>query len=266
MTGPDNQPIVVFADALGAALVMDALPAGMAPPLLVFDPRRGISSMLPMLPMPPASLLAHPDASHRPAFLAALAAAAPRLAIICSYSRILWPELIAAFPCGVVNVHNSRLPDYRGANTLQWTLINGETQTDATLHYVDQGVDTGPVIDRVTLDIAETDDALSLRGKLCAAGQALLVRWIDRLLTGPVPARRQPQDQARSWPRRRPEDGCIDWSWPDERIRNLTRALVSPWPGAFTQDEEGRRIVFDRALSLAEVRDLRRQLRKDGFL
>lgn len=207
-------------------------------------------------------MLAHPDRAGRTAFEAAVAAVSPRLGLVFSYSRILWPELIACFPLGVVNLHAGPLPAYRGANVLQWAIINGETATAATLHYLDAGIDSGPVIASRPVAIGSEDCARDVRDHLVQAGAALLAEWLPQALRHRVPATPQDEAQARSWPRRRPEDGEIDWNWPDRRIYDFIRALVAPWPGARYRGPNGATVIIDRMLNLTEIGTLRRSLVK----
>lgn len=246
--------VVLFADEAGMG-VLDGLFPDPGEAIAVFDPNRFQSGLPDCYSRFEA--LPHPAKTDRESFMEALGT--PRLGIIFSYSRILWDELLDLFPLGVVNVHFGTLPQYRGANTLQWTLINGEPSIATTLHVVDSGVDTGPVVTEQPVDILEEDTALTVREKLLAASRTMLEAWLPRLMAGPVEATPQGEALARAWPRRTPEDGRIDWTWPDERIRNLTRALVAPWPGAWFEDQAGKRIVIDRPLSLIEIQNLRRE-------
>jgi methionyl-tRNA formyltransferase len=248
---------IAFADATGLAALGSF---GDGCRAVVVDPARTDPGQVAALLGRDRPVLCHPDRPGRESCERAIRALAPALGLVFSYNRILWPELLAAFPHGVANLHNGRLPDYRGANVLQWAIINGETETAATLHYLDQGIDTGPIIEARAVAISDDDTALSLRDRLLVADRQLLERWLPRLLAGPVPATPQPVAGGQSWPRRRPEDGLIDWSWSDERIRNLIRALAAPWPGARYRDRDGRTVILDRPLSLGEIRDLRRSL------
>ena len=216
-----------------------------------------------MTPRPSAYLAGiyeHPERPGRWALLETLAAHSPSLGVVYSYSRILWPELIELFPCGIVNLHGGPLPEYRGANVLQWAIIQGETQTAMSLHYVDAGVDTGPVIDQHPVTISPDDTALSVRSKLDQATRSLLRKWVRVLVQGRVPARTQDESRARVWPRRRPADGLIDWSWDDRRICNFIRALAAPWPGAFYVEPTGRQVIVDRPLSPEQVAELRKRV------
>lgn len=245
----------IFGDELGVPMTLAALPRS-ATPVVVVDPQQNRRIHIP----DKVSTIPFPDKKGRAAFLKTVAGYKPGLGIINSFSRILWPDLLDMFTLGVVNLHLSKLPEYRGANTLQWTLINGESETAATLHVVDAGVDTGPIVDQQAVTIDAGDTALTLQRKLLKTGSALLDRWLPELLQHPAQGTGQDESRARAWPRRTPEDGQIDWAWPDEKIRNLTRALVSPWPGAWYADHNGNRVVIDRALTMKEVHNLRKEL------
>jgi methionyl-tRNA formyltransferase len=180
-------------------------------------------------------------------FVRELESLAPDVIVIWSYSMILPGAVIGVPRRGCVNVHGGLLPSYRGPHVMQWAIINGETETGVTLHYVDTGIDTGPVIAEERLAIAPEDDAPALREKLRHSGSRLLRRWWPAIAAGTAP--RVPQDESRAkyYPLRTPEDGRINWSAPAVSIHNLVRALAAPWPGAFTQ--LGReRLVLRRAV------------------
>ncbi len=184
-----------------------------------------------------------------------LRALAPDVIAVWSYSMILPPSLVAVPRRACVNVHGGLLPGYRGPHVMQWAIINGETETGVTLHHIDEGVDTGPVIGEARVPIGPHDDAVAVRGKLKEAGVRLLTRWWPAIVAGTAP--RVPQDEARAryYPLRGPEDGRVDWSAPAETIRNLVRALVAPWPGAFTT-LDGARLVLRRAAVASNARSV----------
>jgi methionyl-tRNA formyltransferase len=257
MTSSDDG-IVIFGDELGIPLAMEAL-GGARAACVVIDPKR-LEAQEWKSRAKERMILRHPHQGEQTRFLRKLAQLKPALGVVSSYSRILWPELLALFPLGVVNLHGGKLPEYRGANVLQWAIINGETETAATLHYVDQGIDTGPVIAESRIPIYDEDTALVLRDRMCKEGKKLLRTWLPRLLRGRVEAAKQDESRARVWQRRRPEDGVINWAWSDEKVRNLIRALVKPWPGAFYFDGLGKRVVIDRVLTLEEVKRIRWEL------
>jgi UDP-4-amino-4-deoxy-L-arabinose formyltransferase/UDP-glucuronic acid dehydrogenase (UDP-4-keto-hexauronic acid decarboxylating) len=139
-----------------------------------------------------------------------------------------WPRL------GAVNAHGSLLPRYRGRHALNWQLMHGETVSGVTLHWIDDGVDTGDIIAQLAVTVTSDDDAVTLLAKLGRAAGALAEACLPLVLAGESGS--VPQDAARAtyYPPRRPEDGLIHWARPAEDVRNLVRALVRPWPGAFT--------------------------------
>jgi methionyl-tRNA formyltransferase len=254
-----DDSVVIFGDELGIPLVMEALgEAKLA--CVVIDPKRKNLKNWHKGNEQKYRILMHPRKEERDGFAHELTKFNLRLGIVASYSRILWPELLTLFPLGVVNLHGGRLPEYRGANVLQWAIINGETETAVTLHYVDQGIDTGPVIAESRIPIHDEDTALTLRDRMSNEGRDLLRKWLPRLQKGEVEKTRQDESKACVWRRRKPEDGLINWAWSDERVRNLIRALVKPWPGAFYFDGMGEKVVVDRPISIEEVKRIRREL------
>src|SRR5215471_7537065 len=154
---------------------------------------------------------------------------------------------------GCVNLHGGLLPHYRGPHVMQWAIINGETETGVTLHYVDAGIDTGPVIAEARFPIEPEDDALIVRGKLREAGTRLLRTWWPAIADGTAPRAPQDESRAKYYPLRTPEDGRIDWTAPAATIHNLVRALAPPWPGAFTT--LGRDTLILRRVALANGGD-----------
>lgn len=182
------------------------------------------------------------------------------LFVVNAYSMLLEAEWLAWPRRGAINVHAGLLPAYRGANVLNWAIINGENQSGITIHHLDQGIDTGDIILQRSVPIAWEDTALTLREKLLALVGPMLREVLDQAARAALP--RFPQDErlARHWPRRRPEDGKIDWRWPAERIYNLIRGLVAPWPGAYYLTADGRRVVIDHWMPLAEVERLQQRM------
>ncbi len=230
---------VVFSYGEMAATAVNALAAAGARLLALVLPSNRIGPDVEMaraaaraagLPSP-----VQPPREHIAPFVEALRALAPDVMVIWSYSMILPKSVIEVPPRGCVNVHGGLLPAYRGAHVMQWAIINGEAETGATLHYVDAGIDTGPVIAEERFPIDPEDDAPAVRAKLGEAGTRLLRVWWPAIADGTAPRTPQDESRARYYPLRTPDDGRIDWSAPAACIRNLVRALAAPWPGAFTR-------------------------------
>ncbi len=172
-----------------------------------------------------------------------LAALEPEVFLVWSYSMILPPDVIEVPVRGCVNVHGGLLPAYRGGHVLQWAIVNGEPEIGVTLHYIDAGIDTGPVIGMRSFPIETEDDAATVSAKLRDTGFALLSKHWSEIVAGTAVASPQPAD-GRYWPLRGDADNAIDWQASASAIRNLVRALVDPWPGAYTT-LAGDRVAID---------------------
>ncbi|MBU6282965.1 formyltransferase [bacterium] len=175
-----------------------------------------------------------PDDANAPEVVEAIAAARPDLLFSFYFRQMMKRSLLATARHGALNLHGSLLPAYRGRAPVNWVLVNGETETGVTLHYMDEKPDHGDVVARRRVAIDRDDTALTLTRKLAAAGRETMREALPLLESGRAP--REPQDHARSsyFGGRKPADGAIDWTWPAERVRNLVRAVTEPWPGAFT--------------------------------
>jgi len=151
------------------------------------------------------------------------------------YRHMLKPPLLASAQRGALNMHGSLLPKYRGRAPVNWAVINGETETGATLHYMTEKPDAGDIVDQLAVPILPDDTALDVFRKVTVAAEITLHRSLPALLDGAAP--RQPQDFARGnyCGGRKPEDGRIDWRLPAARIHNLVRGVAPPYPGAFTR-------------------------------
>jgi methionyl-tRNA formyltransferase len=195
-------------------------------------------------------------------FVQYVAGIAPDLIVCDSYSMLLPPAILTIPRAGAVNVHSGLLPEYRGSNPIQWAIINGESEAGVTIHYMDGGFDTGDIIARRRVEVRFTDTWLDVRDRIAEATESLMAEQMPLILDGQ--ASRHPQDssKARQNPRRRPEDGRIDWHLPVRDIYNLIRALVNPLPGAH-YDAGGQTHVVDRYLTIAEVAALKHALIQD---
>lgn len=249
--------VLFFIDEIGEKIVGKAI-TSLIRPIIIFDPNRPKAAKY--FSKSRYESYPFPEKNKTREFKELIENNSATLGVIASFSCILRNPIIRSFPLGVVNLHFGKLPEYRGANTLQWTLINGDREATATLHYVDDGVDTGPIIGAVPVLIEYKDDAVSLQTKLINIGQNLLNNWLPKLLNGPVHANPQVEDNAKCWPRRKPEDGLIDWNKSDMEIRNLIRALVPPWPSAFYTNNYGQKILITRVLTLDEIAKLRHEV------
>ncbi len=168
-----------------------------------------------------------------PAFLDALRQWAPDVIAVTAFGRILPPVILSLPPRGCINVHGSLLPKYRGAGPVQWAIIRGERETGITTMFMAEGMDTGDMLLRETVDIRPDDTAGTLAPRLADVGGRLLVETLRRLKAGTLTPERQDDSQATMAPILKKEDGLIDWTSRAVDIANRVRGL-SPWPGAYT--------------------------------
>ena len=153
--------------------------------------------------------------------------------IVVAYGQKIPTELLEWPRYGVVNVHGSILPKYRGAAPIQHAIIAGEKTTGVTTMLMDEGWDTGDILLQESVDIAAGENAGELSDRLALLGARLLTRTLDGLETGainPIPQDDELATLAHSLKR---DAGAIDWSAPADAIVNLIRGCT-PKPGAFT--------------------------------
>lgn len=171
------------------------------------------------------------------------------------YRHMLPTDLLALAPRGAYNMHGSLLPKYRGRVPTNWAVLNGETETGATLHEMSAKPDAGAIVGQTSVPILPDDTAQQVFDKVTVAAEQTLWRVLPAVLAGEAP--RLPNDLANGsyYGGRKPEDGRIDWSLPAERVYNLVRAVAPPYPGAFT-DIGTERFIIARA-RLAPIGDAR---------
>jgi methionyl-tRNA formyltransferase len=167
------------------------------------------------------------------ALLPKLRALTPDFIFSFYYRRMLPAAVLATAKRGAYNMHGSLLPKYRGRAPVNWAVLNGETQTGATLHEMVAKPDAGRIVDQQAVPIGPDDLAVDVFRRVTSAAEAVMRRSIGPLLAGT--AALQPNDlrQGSYYGGRRPEDGRIDWTKSAQEIHNLVRAVAPPYPGAF---------------------------------
>jgi methionyl-tRNA formyltransferase len=197
--------------------------------------------------------VATPASLAEPAATARIATAAPDFLFSFYYRSMMAAGILAIPQRGALNLHGSLLPRYRGRAPINWVLVQGESTTGVTLHYMDEKPDHGDIVDQVAIPIDFEDTARTLFDKAADAARVLLRRALPSLAAGTAGRRPQAHDQASYFGRRTPADGRIDWSWPPLRIHNLVRAVTRPYPGAFTEVAGRRLLVWSARPAAAEA-------------
>jgi methionyl-tRNA formyltransferase len=153
--------------------------------------------------------------------------------VVVGYGQIIPQSIIDLAPLGIINVHGSLLPQYRGAGPVQWAILNGELRTGVTTMRIDAGLDTGDMLLKAETAIGPGENAAELGQRLALMGADLLVETLAGLAEGRIVPEKQDAALATYAPLLKKEDGLIDWTREAQAISNQVRGL-QPWPGAYT--------------------------------
>ncbi len=201
-----------------------------------------------------------PEKVRAPEFVGALKQLTPDVIIVAAFGQLLPQSVLDIPPCGVINLHPSLLPKYRGAAPIQWALINGEKETGVTLMLLDAGEDTGDIIcmERIPIELEDTAD--TLHHQLAIIGARLLVEVLDNLPHGQPPvATAQNHADATHAPRLTKTVGHINWNEPATTIHNLIRGTTG-WPGAYSFFRERTLLKIIRALPHANTHEVKQKI------
>lgn len=184
-----------------------------------------------------------PERLKDDAFLADLASLAPDLGIVAAYGKILPAALIAIPRLGLINVHASLLPRWRGASPIHRAVMAGDADTGVSIMRVVQALDAGGVFAIAYRAIGPDETSEEVEHDLAESGARLILPVIDALGSGAVNETPQDDSLVTYAPRLTREDGLISWEAPAFAIHNQVRGLY-PWPHAFTSLDGARVIVL----------------------
>lgn len=174
-----------------------------------------------------------PESVNAASFRSVLQEREPDLFIVVAFGQILKKDLLAVPRWGVLNIHASLLPRYRGAAPIQQAILNDEARTGLTLMRMEEGLDTGPVLFQEPVKIASEETAGSLHDRLAHLAGERIVQWLDTMAQGPVRERPQVAAEATYAPKIDRVTMRLDWSESARRVSARIRAL-DPHPGART--------------------------------
>jgi methionyl-tRNA formyltransferase len=165
-----------------------------------------------------------------------------------SYPRILKKNFLSLFEYGCINFHPARLPHYRGCFPTVWPILEGDREAYLTMHYMDEGIDTGDIIDTWKVPIGSKETGFSLYEKLIEVAPFLLKRHLPDIFMRHLAATPQDHSKARYFSKKLPNDGQVDWTWKAELITRFVRALYHPfYESAFT-------VVHGQKIEILEAR------------
>lgn len=217
------------------------------------DPQEGswFSSVAELAAAHNIPVFAPEDINH-PIWVEKIRAMQPDILFSFYYRDMLKADLLALPPQGCINLHGSLLPRYRGRAPINWVLVNGETETGVTLHYMTAQADRGEIIAQSALEISDKDTALTLNRRLVVLADQLLDDYLPQIKAGSAPRRAQDENLASYYGRRTPADGKINWEHSARRIFNLVRAVSKPYPGAFTYAGARKCLIWQSAIMAEE--------------
>jgi methionyl-tRNA formyltransferase len=189
--------------------------------------------------------LLQPDRMKDPAFLDGLAAWRADLGVVAAYGKILTDAVLAVPRLGLINVHASLLPRFRGAAPVHRAIIEGETVTGVTIMRVVKALDAGPMLAKDLRAIGPDETSEEVERDLAQLGSRLLVTVVNDIARDRAHETAQDDAAATYAHRLTKDDGAIDWSWPAVRVHNLIRGL-HPWPHAFGF-VRGTRLILRRS-------------------
>lgn len=171
---------------------------------------------------------------REPEFVEQLRTMEPDVIVVAAFGQIISRDLLELPKYGCINVHASLLPAYRGAAPIQWAVINGDRESGVTIMRMNEGLDTGDMIDKVVVPLAEDETGGSLFEKLSHAGARLCVKVLEDLEAGRAVCTPQPEESTTAYAAMITKKmGEICWQRPAEEIEQLIRGL-NPWPSAYT--------------------------------
>ncbi|MCX4340502.1 MAG: methionyl-tRNA formyltransferase [Lachnospiraceae bacterium] len=175
----------------------------------------------------------------------------PDLIIVSGWYHLIGRSILEIPSKGVIGLHSSLLPKYRGGAPLVWQMINGEEFAGITLFYMNEGVDAGDIICQCKIKIEDSDNIGTLYNKIGKEGIRLLIENIPLIASDCAPRIKQLELSDKDiYPQRNPEDGRVDWNKTSKQIYNFVRAQTRPYPGAFTHYKEYKVIIWSCAIVL----------------
>src|SRR5580692_9218473 len=203
-----------------------------------------------------------PERVRRPEAIEQLRAMMPDAMVVVGYGQIIPQAILDIPPQGIINVHASLLPKYRGAAPIQWAIARGETTTGVTTMRINEGLDTGDMLLKWETAIGPEENAVELGRRLAVAGADLLVRTLAEFRA--IQPVRQDDSQATYAPILKKEDGKIDWTLSARETVDRIRGF-EPWPGGYGF-LRGQRlqiwsaVIGDQNLSTGALRAVNRKL------
>lgn len=233
------------------------------------DKQKGRGKKVQMPPVKECALAAalsvyQPDTLRDEAAQTLLESLAPDVIVVVAYGKILPPWLIRLPKYGCINVHASLLPKYRGAAPIHWAILNGDAETGVTIMQMDDGLDTGDILDVIKTDIKPRETTGELFDRLALIGGEVINEVLAKAAKGALQPVPQEDSLATHTTKITKEMGAIDWQKSSIELSNQIRGL-NPAPGCFTF-LDGKRLKIWQADAIAndEVKALNLPVQANG--
>jgi methionyl-tRNA formyltransferase len=168
----------------------------------------------------------------------------PDLGIVAGWYWIIKPEILNKVQRGILGLHASLLPKYRGSAPLVWQIINGEKESGITLFYFDEGMDSGNIVGQKKFKIKENYTIMDVLNKANSLSIELIDTFLPLIINDTHQRNKQNHLKASYCSQRNPGDGHINWHLSNKEIHNFIRAQTDPYPGAFSYFNDKKLIIL----------------------
>lgn len=236
------------------------------------DKKKGRGGQMQMTPVKEVALkhnltVYQPVKARDEEFVTLLREIAPDVIVVIAFGQILPKSILEIAPYGCINIHASLLPKYRGAAPIQWAVIDGEEKTGITTMQMNEGIDTGDILETVEVVIDKKETGGSLFEKLSDVGAKLIVQTLKHAEEGTLHPVAQDDSKSNYVKMLTKELGNMDFTKSANELERLIRGL-NPWPSAYTKFRGKTLKIWDADVNETEIDGKPGEIvkvEKDGF-
>ena len=190
----------------------------------------------------------------------------PDIILVMGWSQLLNSEIISIPKIGVIGSHPTELPKYRGRAPIPWSILKGLKTSALTFFFIEEGTDSGDILDQRSFKLSSNDDATSVYKKVESVGKEMIQDNLTKLQNGNYTRKKQDVSNfIENWEKRGPQDGIIDWSRNSQEIHTLIRATTHPYPGAYTIFNGSKLIIWGAEFSNEQSNGVGKIMRVNNF-
>lgn len=174
----------------------------------------------------------------------------PDLILVMGWSQLLKSEIVNIPTIGIIGSHPTELPKYPGRAPIPWTILKDLKKSAETFFWIEDGIDSGDILDQEIFSIDDDDDASSLYLKVTDLAKKMILKNLKLIEQGVITRKKQDTTKfIEYWEKRIPDDGKINWSYSSNNIYKLIKATTHPYPGAFTFFKNGKLKIWNALLT-----------------